>query len=55
MRLFAELPPRCIILAEDVDIAGVGRRDSVDTDQEKESNSVVTLSGLLNVLDSVSS
>ncbi|KAI2872838.1 hypothetical protein CBS11852_10824 [Aspergillus niger] len=55
MRLFAELPPRCIVLLEDVDTAGVGRRDSVDADQENESKSAVTLSGLLNVLDGVSS
>lgn len=55
MRLFAELPPRCIVLLEDVDTAGVGRRDSVDADQEKESKLAVTLSGLLNVLDGVSS
>ena len=55
MRLFAELPPRCIVLLEDVDTAGVGRRDSVDADQDNESKSAVTLSGLLNVLDGVSS
>ena len=55
MRLFAELPPRCIVLLEDVDTAGMGRRDSVDADQETELKSAVTLSGLLNVLDGVSS
>ena len=55
MRLFAELPPHCIVLLEDVDTAGVGRRDSVDATQENESKSAVTLSGLLNVLDGVSS
>ncbi|KXL49183.1 hypothetical protein M433DRAFT_548230 [Acidomyces richmondensis BFW] len=55
MKLFADLPPRCIVLLEDVDTAGVGRRDSVDADQENESKSAVTLSGLLNVLDGVSS
>ncbi|CAI7622361.1 unnamed protein product [Penicillium manginii] len=55
MRLFSELPPHCIVLLEDVDKAGVGRRDSVDADQENESKSAVTLSGLLNVLDGVSS
>jgi chaperone BCS1 len=38
-----------------VDITGVGRRDSVGADQEKESKSAVTLSGLLNMLDGVSS
>lgn len=55
MKLFAELPPRCIVLLEDVDTAGMGRRNSVDADQETESKSAVTLSGLLNVLDGVSS
>ncbi|KAJ5640282.1 uncharacterized protein N7484_008144 [Penicillium longicatenatum] len=53
MRLFAELPPYCIFLLEDVDTAGVGRRDSVDVAQENKSKLVVTLSGLLNVLDGV--
>ncbi len=46
MRLFAKLPPRCIVLLEDVDTAGVGRLGSVDIDQENESKSAVTLSGL---------
>ncbi|OJJ42059.1 hypothetical protein ASPZODRAFT_20822 [Penicilliopsis zonata CBS 506.65] len=55
IRLFAELPPRCIILLEDVDTAGVGRRGSVNTVQDGNSQSAVTLSGLLNVLDGVSS
>ncbi|KAJ5394738.1 P-loop containing nucleoside triphosphate hydrolase protein [Penicillium cosmopolitanum] len=55
MKLFSELPPHCIVLLEDVDTAGVGRRDSVDADHENESKSAVTLSGLLNVLDGVSS
>ncbi|EPS29046.1 hypothetical protein PDE_03993 [Penicillium oxalicum 114-2] len=55
MRLFAELPPRCIVLLEDVDKAGVGRRDNIDPDPDNESKSAVTLSGLLNVLDGVSS
>lgn len=55
MKLFAELPPRCIVLLEDVDTARIGCRDSVDVDQEIESKSAVTLSGLLNILDGVSS
>lgn len=55
MKLFAELPPQCIVLAEDVDAAKVRRREDADTDQEKNSGSGVTLSGLLNVLDGVSS
>ena len=36
-----------------MDTAGVGRRDSIDADQENELRSAVTLSGLLNVLDGV--
>jgi chaperone BCS1 len=55
MKLFAELPPQCIVLAEDVDAAKVRRREDADTDQENNSGSGVTLSGLLNVLDGVSS
>ena len=55
IKLFAKLPPRCIVLLEDVDTAGMGRRDSVNADQEIESKSAVTLSGLLNVLNGVSS
>jgi chaperone BCS1 len=55
MKLFSELPPHCIVLLEDVDAAGMGRRDEFDTDQENKSSSAVTLSGLLNVLDGVSS
>ena len=55
MKLFAELPPHCIVLLEDVDVAGMGRRDDVDTDQENNPGPGVTLSGLLNVLDGVSS
>ncbi|KAJ5989708.1 P-loop containing nucleoside triphosphate hydrolase protein [Penicillium waksmanii] len=43
IKLFSELPPYCIILLEDVDTA------------RNESKSAVTLSGLLNMLDSISS
>jgi chaperone BCS1 len=55
MKLFSELPPHCIVLLEDVDAAGMGHRDDSDIDQEDKSTSAVTLSGLLNVLDGVSS
>ncbi|KAI2791694.1 Mitochondrial chaperone BCS1 [Penicillium oxalicum] len=55
MKLFAELPPHCIVLLEDVDAAGMGRRDGADADQESNSGSRVTPSGLLNVLDGASS
>lgn len=46
--VYLELPPRCIVLLEDVDIARVGRRDSVDADQENELKSAVALSVLCN-------
>lgn len=55
MALFAELPPHCIVLLEDVDAAGMGRRENTDADQENKQSTRVTLSGLLNVLDGVSS
>ncbi|KAL4950835.1 P-loop containing nucleoside triphosphate hydrolase protein [Aspergillus filifer] len=55
MKLFADLPPHCIILLEDVDAAGMGRRDDSDAGQTTNPASGVTLSGLLNVLDGVSS
>ncbi|KOS43503.1 hypothetical protein ACN38_g5611 [Penicillium nordicum] len=55
MKLFSELPPHCIVLLEDVDAAGMGHRDDFDTDQENKASSAVTLSGLPNVLDGVSS
>jgi chaperone BCS1 len=55
MKLFAELLPHCVILLEDVDAAGLGRKDDANADQENNSSSGVTLSGLLNVLDGVSS
>lgn len=54
MKLFADLPPHCVILLEDVDAAGMGRRDEGNAGQTKP-GSGVTLSGLLNVLDGVSS
>ncbi|CRL28445.1 unnamed protein product [Penicillium camemberti] len=53
MKLFSELPLYCIVLLEDVDAAGIGRRDDSDTDQEDKSTSGVTLSGLLNVLNAL--
>ncbi|KXX73993.1 putative mitochondrial chaperone BCS1-B [Madurella mycetomatis] len=69
-RLFTALPPRCIILLEDIDAVGIKRRaksddddssDDSSTDSESDSDdedynrSHVTLSGLLNVLDGVAS
>lgn len=72
-RLFSSLPPRCIVLLEDIDAVGTKRKGHYDgaPDSEKKneegsesdgsddsdsySRSRCTLSGLLNVLDGVSS
>ncbi|KAK3301695.1 BCS1 N terminal-domain-containing protein [Chaetomium strumarium] len=69
-KLFTALPPRCLVLLEDIDAVGIKRRtvrdyDSSDSDDdENKSDSVddndrvrsnCTLSGLLNVLDGVAS
>lgn len=66
-KLFTALPPRCMVLLEDIDAVGIKRRASRD-DSESESDSdddndddayrgrsSCTLSGLLNVLDGVAS
>lgn len=72
--LFSSLPPRCIVLLEDIDAVGTSRKgkfdggpggeeegdnsdsdDSDDSDSPSYDRSRVTLSGLLNVLDGVSS
>ncbi|KAL2155763.1 hypothetical protein VTH82DRAFT_505 [Thermothelomyces myriococcoides] len=67
-RLFTALPPRCIVLLEDIDAVSIKRhprvRDSDRSDDSDESDSDrnrgrtwsrCTLSGLLNVLDGVAS
>lgn len=67
-RLFTALPPRCIVLLEDIDAVGIRRRgarspDGEDDDDEEEEEDnhryrgrqKLTLSGLLNVLDGVAS
>jgi chaperone BCS1 len=67
-RLFTSLPPRCIVLLEDIDAVGIKRRngrptDGEDDDDESEDEKEIrhrgrhelTLSGLLNVLDGVAS
>jgi chaperone BCS1 len=53
-KLFADLPQQCIVLIEDVDAAGMERRDDGDAGQTTNSSGV-TLSGLLIVIDGVSS
>lgn len=62
-QMFAEIPPRCIVLLEDIDAVWVGREqrhermmcDSASERSATPSISAVTLSGLLNVLDGVGS
>jgi len=67
-RLFTALPPRCIILLEDIDAVGISRQrdmansgneDEDDEENEEDNNkrksSQCTLSGLLNVIDGVAS
>jgi chaperone BCS1 len=63
-KLFTALPPRCIVLVEDIDAVGIKRRPEIIADEEEESEdednrtfqpSRCTLSGLLNVLDGVAS
>lgn len=57
-QMFSEVPPRCIVLLEDIDAVWTGReRQLPDSDDESSnsSSSNVTLSGLLNVLDGVGS
>ncbi|TAQ83060.1 hypothetical protein B7494_g8616 [Chlorociboria aeruginascens] len=69
--LFTALPPKCIVLLEDIDAVGMRRKarvidesnedeDDDDDDDDKDtvdrhSRSRITLSGLLNVLDGVAS
>ena len=51
--LFSDLPKRCVVLLEDIDSAGLDKRETTDkTVFEKEKKSI-TLSGLLNVIDGV--
>jgi chaperone BCS1 len=64
-RLFAALPPRCIVLLEDIDAVGINKRhgtgdnsadeDDDDDDKKTYQSRKITLAGLLNVLDGVAS
>jgi hypothetical protein len=66
-RLIADTPSRCILLLEDIDCAFPSREDDEDEEPQVDQfgnpvyvsgyqpHSQVTLSGLLNVLDSVTS
>lgn len=61
--LFRDLPPRCIVLLEDVDSAGitVKRENIAETEQDAEDRGKasvtkgISLSGLLNIIDGVAS
>jgi chaperone BCS1 len=56
--LFSELPSRCVVLLEDVDAAGTTRTEQTaekTTDQIAATSKGLTLSGLLNAIDGVSS
>lgn len=53
-QMFLEIPPRCIVLLEDVDAIWTDR-DSEKDESQARTRSSCTLSGLLNVLDGVGS
>lgn len=58
-RLFSEVPARCVVLLEDVDAAGLNRGDLGPgedyTQRAARANTSVSLSGVLNAIDGVSS
>jgi chaperone BCS1 len=55
-KLFTQLPPRCVVLLEDVDAVGLGRKDTGTGQPQKDAaHHGVSLSGLLNVIDGVGS
>ena len=58
--LFTDLPRRCVVLLEDIDSAGIIKRQdpeveeqSKDSENPKQNNRGITLSGLLNAIDGV--
>ena len=51
--LFADLPPRCVMLLEDIDTAGLDKRDTTEATGSDNQKKGITLSGLLNVIDGV--
>ncbi|KAF9873851.1 mitochondrial chaperone bcs1 [Colletotrichum karsti] len=66
--LFTALPPKCIVLLEDIDAVGIERRKKLDIDSDSDDDGAsdtsserdfgrcrCSLSGLLNVLDGVAS
>ncbi|KAF9889629.1 hypothetical protein FE257_007137 [Aspergillus nanangensis] len=66
IRLFSEVPSQCVVLLEDIDVAGVSMRRDIPrearTDNGRPGNrlepsgsSTISLSGLLNAIDGISS
>ncbi|KAH7305889.1 P-loop containing nucleoside triphosphate hydrolase protein [Stachybotrys elegans] len=54
-QMFLEIPPRCLVLLEDIDAVWTDRARSDKSGQEGTGSQNCTLSGLLNVLDGVGS
>ncbi|KAF5023088.1 hypothetical protein F66182_4845 [Fusarium sp. NRRL 66182] len=54
-QMFQEIPPRCVVLLEDIDAVWVDRANADKNGQEGNNAPNCTLSGLLNVLDGVGS
>ncbi|PGH02615.1 hypothetical protein AJ80_08827 [Polytolypa hystricis UAMH7299] len=53
--LCSRLPRRCILLFEDIDSAGIHREKKRVAQEDNQNNNSITLSGLLNAIDGVSS
>ncbi|KAL2139224.1 hypothetical protein VTI28DRAFT_5484 [Corynascus sepedonium] len=53
MQLFISLPPRCVVLLEDIDAAGVKRIEDPTADSSDKKG--ISLSGLLNAIDGLTS
>ncbi|KAH8172293.1 ATPase family associated with various cellular activities (AAA) domain-containing protein [Sarocladium implicatum] len=54
-QMFQEIPPRCVVLLEDIDAIWADRSQASKKQDHHEQSSSCTLSGLLNVLDGVGS
>ncbi|KAF2099929.1 P-loop containing nucleoside triphosphate hydrolase protein [Rhizodiscina lignyota] len=54
-RMFASLPPRCVVLLEDIDTAGINREAEPVEGSIRPIHRQVSLSGLLNAIDGTSS
>jgi chaperone BCS1 len=55
-KLFTQLPPRCVVLLEDVDAVGLDRKiTGAELNQKDAAHHGISLSGLLNVIDGVGS